>query len=102
MLGLAEWHQQHGSGGESRAFAERAGVEIERAGLLKPDDAEVQYALACSRARLGRAEDALTALGRSAELGNTDADWAAQDPDLRSLRGLPEFDAILARMRGPA
>jgi tetratricopeptide (TPR) repeat protein len=99
---LAEWHLGHGDAEEERNCSERAGAAMERSAALNPDDPDVQYGLACTRARLGRAADALAALARSVGLGNTDADWAAQDQDLRSLGGLPEFAAILARMRGAA
>lgn len=75
---------------------------MERAAELNPEDADVQYGLACTRARLGRTQEALAALSHSVDLGYNDADEAAEDPDLRSLRGLPEFEALLARMRGNA
>jgi len=66
---------------------------------MQPDDSGIQYNLACTQARLGHTAEALAALTRAVELGYRDADWAEQDPDLRPLRGLPEFDALLARMR---
>jgi Flp pilus assembly protein TadD len=99
---LAEWCLGQGKTEEERAWSERADQAMERAAALQPEDADVQYGLACSRARLGRTQEALAALSRSVDLGNTDANWVAEDPDLRSLRGLPEFEAILARMRGNA
>lgn len=72
---------------------------MQRAVALKPEDADIQYGLACTRARLGKEVEALTALTRSVELGNTDADHAEQDKDLASLRDLPTFQALLVRMR---
>jgi hypothetical protein len=57
-------------------------------------------ALSCALTERGRcAVEAPAALSRSADLGKNDADWAARNPHLRSLRDLPEFTAILARMR---
>ncbi len=97
---LAEWHLGHGDAEEERAYSERANTAMERAAALKPDDPDVHYGLACTRARLGRSAQALDALARSVDLGYADADGAAEDVDLRSLQGRPEFKAILARMRG--
>ena len=99
---LAERYLGQGKPEEERAYSERIHAEIERAAALVPENANVQYVLACTRARLGHTAKALAALSRSVALGNTDADGAAQDADLRSLRGLPEFEAILARMRDAA
>ncbi len=53
----------------------------------------------CASARIGEARRAFDALTRSVALGYTNADWAAEDDDLASLRGLPEFEALLERMR---
>ena len=57
------------------------------------------YNYACCLARLGRADEALAALHRAAEEGFTDPGHAAGDPDLASLRGHPEFDRILRKMK---
>lgn len=72
---------------------------MERATSLIPNNPDVQYGLVCTRARLGQIEGAIVALSRSADLEFKAAEWASKDPDLRLLRGLPEFEAILARMR---
>ena len=72
---------------------------VERLAALDPDDSGAHYDLACTRALLGRGETALAALVRAVEAGRADAADAAGDPDRRSLHGLPEFGAILDRMR---
>lgn len=99
---LSEWMSANGCVMDAQRFAGLAIEPIARAAAMTPDDYNLQYNLACARARLGQTQEALAALARSVELGNSNADWAAQDPDLRSLRGLPEFESILARMREQA
>ncbi|MCU0725413.1 MAG: tetratricopeptide repeat protein [Planctomycetes bacterium] len=63
-----------------------------------PGLAGAWYNYACCLARLGRGDEALAALVRSAEEGFTDPGHAAGDPDLAPLRGRPEFDLVLRRM----
>jgi tetratricopeptide (TPR) repeat protein len=55
------------------------------------------YNLACYRARSGDSAAAMDLLGRSVELGYTDA-LIKSDPDLDSLRQDPEFQAIVAKI----
>ncbi len=59
------------------------------------------YNLACALAVRGRTADALTALRRAVEVGFADADGMAADADLASLRGKPEYEALLAALRKP-
>jgi hypothetical protein len=40
--------------------------------------------------------DCLTA---AADIGFGNPEWLARDPDLENLRGLPEFDTLMARMK---
>ena len=49
-----------------------------------------------------RADDALAKLEQSVKLGYADADHAERDDDLRTLRDLARFEAILASMRQAA
>lgn len=63
------------------------------------DDAGDAYNLACTRARLGAAAAALSALERAVSLGFTNADHAASDADLASLQADPRFHASLEAMR---
>jgi tetratricopeptide (TPR) repeat protein len=62
-------------------------------------DAESQYNYACCLARLGRTEEALTALGAAVDAGFDLVAHAEDDPDLEALRALPGFKAVLERMR---
>ena len=92
----------------------RLAIEGARAGnprgadlLIEPllaidlDQPIVVYNLACALAVRGRTREALATLGRAVELGFTDAEGMAGDADLASLRGKPEYEALLARLRAP-
>ncbi len=85
----------------ARGDYHRAAVALELAVLLRPDDAVAWYNLACARARLGLEDKALDALERAIGSGYRDADHAAADPDLESLRGSERFTALLARAGAP-
>jgi hypothetical protein len=56
------------------------------------------YNLACYWALAGGRREALTFLRRSVDLGYSEP-WISRDPDLASLRGDPEFEAIVAEIR---
>jgi len=66
---------------------------------LQPENATAHYNLACSLALSSRKADALRALRRAVDLGYKDYDWMAQDPDLEALKGVPEFESLLARLQ---
>src|SRR5687767_5218721 len=69
---------------------------------LSPGNATVAYALACTEARAGRSEAALDWLERAAQWGYADAEVAAWDGDLASLRGEFRYRAAVEVMRsGP-
>lgn len=97
---LSEWMIAQGRFDEARPYEMQALEPMVRAAALAPDDAGIQYNLACAYARVGATDESLAALSRAIDLGYGKANWAAEDPDLRSLRGLPEFRALLARMSG--
>jgi tetratricopeptide (TPR) repeat protein len=64
-----------------------AAVAELRAGLVeKPDHPPLYYHLACIYARLGRLDDARTALARALELDPKLQTWADEDEDLEPLR----------------
>ena len=65
-------------------------------GLL-PDDSLARYNLACSLARAGRPDEAIDSLSKAILLGYDDLAHVDVDPDLDSLRDLPEFRALLGR-----
>jgi tetratricopeptide (TPR) repeat protein len=56
-----------------------------------PDNAGVQYNLACANARAGRTDEALERLTRAVELQPTFAEYAQTDDDLASIRGHERF-----------
>ncbi len=65
---------------------------------LLPEDALARYNLACSLALSGRDDEALACLAESFRLGYDDVAHMEDDPDLASLRGRPEFRALLGRV----
>jgi tetratricopeptide (TPR) repeat protein len=69
---------------------------------LVPNDPVAFYNLAGAYALLGRADDALEALGRDLELGDTDYAYLEIDPWFQSLRDDPRFADLLERMRAAA
>ena len=64
-----------------------------------PDQQLAYYNLACAEALAGRSNDALRSLRRAIETGFSDPDHLANDPDLTSLRTLPEFRALIERLQ---
>jgi tetratricopeptide (TPR) repeat protein len=66
---------------------------------LRPDDALVQYNLACSCALTNQPEAAVLALHRALDLGYRDFDWLKKDPDLQGLRQHPLFKSVSVRVR---
>jgi len=88
------------SGGALVALGERQkGVErLEQAIELKPHDFGVLYNAACSFAVAGNSERALDLLDRATGTGRGFRAWIEHDPDLDSLRTLPRFKEILARL----
>ena len=61
-----------------------------------PQDPVVNYNLACSYALLGRAEQALNALREAILFGYADYRHMTEDPDLKSLHDLHEFQKIIS------
>jgi tetratricopeptide (TPR) repeat protein len=73
----------------AQEYAERlSGVEI----------SEYAYSMACYHALFDRPEEALHHLRRAVGLG-LDDDWLSRDPDLKTLHGNPEFEALVAQVR---
>jgi tetratricopeptide (TPR) repeat protein len=64
----------------------RAVSELEAALAERPDHPAFSYHLACMYARLGRLDDARTALDRAIELDPTREQLAEKDEDLKALR----------------
>ena len=72
--------------------------EATAAHLRELDDPNVTaygvYNLACVYARTGRTQDAIRALDEALHLRPQLIEWSKQDPDLDSLRGNPDFQAL--------
>lgn len=80
-----------------KGLVDRA-VELDaRVVELLPDDCLARYNLACSLARAGRPDEAIDSLSKAILLGYDDLAHVDVDPDLDSLRDLPEFRALLGR-----
>jgi hypothetical protein len=80
----------------------RAALSLEIAAAFKPDSVVAWYDLACARARAGDSRRALEALKTAIDKGFPDAKHVATDPDLESLRGLPEFQELIKRIPASA
>lgn len=71
---------------------------IENALRLQPDDFGTLYNAACTYTHLGENERALDMLDRAVATGVGFLEWIEHDSDLDSLRGLPRYRAIMARL----
>lgn len=80
---------------------EQALFVLSVAGVLDPQNATVPYNRASAYARLGQPQKALAELKRSVELGWKDGAALSRDPDLASLAGLPEFQALVRSLPAP-
>jgi Zn-dependent protease len=90
---------------EKVAFLRGAYSEAARFGaesLARRPTPERAYDVACAYARAGDSSRAVAMLRRASELGFSDAEGAAGDPDLASLFGLPEFQNWLTSLRKSA
>jgi len=77
--------------------------EILAEGLeVRPDSPTLYYNLACLEAVEGRRENALEALRKAISARPDVASWARDDDDLESLRGDPEFRALVDPAVGSA
>jgi pentatricopeptide repeat protein len=97
---LANAYSKQGRYAEAEKLYEET-LEIERRvlGQDHPDTLASMYNLACVAARRGNREHALDCLTQAVGHGYKDADWMAKDDDLKSLRGDPAFEALVARAR---
>ena len=65
---------------------------------IDPANPIMWYNLACSLALVDHPTEALDTLEKAIDLGFSDARLMSQDPDLDSLRNLPRFHALSARL----
>ena len=77
--------------------AEDAAMQARIAMAMRPADPNILYNAACTYGVLGLKADALDAFRRSVEAGYSNADWCAQDPDLKILHDDPEFKKLTVK-----
>jgi tetratricopeptide (TPR) repeat protein len=100
QVALGYNHYKMGNYGAAREQYERAlGIYRGAFGPTHRWVGRAQYSLACIAALAGARDDAIATLRRTLE---TDWRWTGvlDDPDLDSLRGDPEADAILVELAG--
>lgn len=68
-----------------------------RAQRMEPDDPSVLYNVACNYAQLSLPKEAIGALSKAIDNGFGHWQWIEHDTDLDSLRGEPDFAALLLR-----
>jgi hypothetical protein len=74
----------------------RDGLKVDlRASLLAPENPIVHYNLACSFARCGQPQFAIDHITLAIRLGFSGRQSLLEDPDLDSIRHLPEFRRLL-------
>lgn len=78
-----------------------AAARAAEAGFAEAKQPTAAYTAACAWALAGKADEALRLLTLAAESGYRNASEAREDPDLRSLRGRPDFEAWLASLTRP-
>ncbi len=78
-------------------YEEGLGVDLDIT-QLKPDEPEAWYNLACSLSMVGRKDDAFVALEKAIDLGYSDFEWMARDPDLKPLQGDPRLARLGMRI----
>jgi eukaryotic-like serine/threonine-protein kinase len=98
MVGLgATYFSQDRYADADRVYAEA--LAIARSSANRGVMAMLFYNRACWAAIQGRRQESLAHLEQAVAIGFRRAEEMAADPDLRSLRGDPRFDAILANVR---
>lgn len=106
---FADWkaYPEHGKALAAFIQASRGkdavGMEVAARQGLKfyPSDCLWHYNLACALALGDNREEALAELARAVDFGFRDAKKLEDDPDLRSIRGLPRYREILALAAAP-
>ncbi len=76
---------------------EQAAQQV-RAQLVLVPHAGGYYNLACAMARLNKPDEAVAALAACADMGYADFNHIAKDDDLESLRNLPQYKDVLAKV----
>jgi tetratricopeptide (TPR) repeat protein len=68
---------------------------FKQANTISKNYVEPVYNLACAYARLGKKSEALTYLSRACSMNPNARKWAAEDPDLKGLKGNATFDRLV-------
>ena len=97
-LALLYWKQGRYDEAES-LYLETVEIRRRVLGESHPDTLWSVYNLGCVAALRGDREQALDWLRKAVDSGFTAADWMTKDPDLASLHGDPEFEAIVAEVK---
>jgi hypothetical protein len=84
------WPSSAGAYSEAARFGEES--------LARRPSATRAYDVACAQARAGDSRRAIALLERARDLGYSDREAAATDPDLASLAGEPAFQQWLASL----
>lgn len=69
--------------------------ELERAVEMRPNDANILYNAACTYGVMQMKGETLELLKKTVEVGYTNLDWMARDPDLACLHGDAEFERLI-------
>ncbi|MFZ5438681.1 MAG: TPR end-of-group domain-containing protein [Myxococcota bacterium] len=77
-----------------------AAARASEAAFTESKEPSAAYTAACAWALAGRTDDAMRLLALAADAGFRNASEAREDPDLRSLRGRPDFEAWLGSLTG--
>jgi tetratricopeptide (TPR) repeat protein len=72
----------------------------ERLARLEPQSPLVFYNLACSYSLTDQFDRAALALEKALQLGYSDFNWLARDPDLKKFRQQPAYREIQKKIRG--
>jgi tetratricopeptide (TPR) repeat protein len=101
ILGMLAWVYQDQSRHEEYEDTLRELLEAERRfiGEDHPGLAGTMYDLGCLAALRGDPDEALDWLRQSVDHGWSKGDWMTRDPDLVSLHGTPEFEALVAKVK---
>jgi Flp pilus assembly protein TadD len=67
----------------------------QQAVALDDTDGDAYYELACALARMRRTKEAMTALEKAIELYPEQANWIANEPDLKPVAHLPAFKKLV-------
>ncbi|MGA8232470.1 MAG: protein kinase, partial [Candidatus Acidiferrales bacterium] len=86
----------------SKQDADECIRHLQTAVALRPGDPNTLYNAACTYGVLGKKVEALETFKKAIEVGYSNLNWAAKDPDLDCLHDDTEFQKLVGRSDGPA